>query len=107
MDLGIALRPAGRHSMAMPCFIALLAYFFPRVVLILVWLFSDYLDRAYQTKLWPVLGFIFMPLTTLAYAFAINSNGSVSGVYAFLMVIAALIDLGTHGAGPAARRRRK
>jgi hypothetical protein len=90
----------------MPCFIALFAYFFPRVILVFVWLFSDYLGRAYQTLLWPLLGFVLMPMTTLAYAFAINANGSVTGIYAFLMVIAALADLGTHGAGPAARRRR-
>jgi len=91
----------------MPCLLAAFAYFFPRVVLVLVWLFGNgYLGRAYQTVIWPLLGFVFMPLTTLAYAFAINSNGSVSGFYAFLMVVAALIDLGTHGAGPAARGRR-
>lgn len=91
----------------MPCFIAALAYFFPRVVLVLIWLFSDYLGRAYDTVIWPVLGFIFMPMTTLAYAFAKNSNGSVSGFYAFLMVLAALIDLGVLGSGPAARRKKK
>ncbi len=90
----------------MPCFIALFAYFFPRVILVLVWLFSGYLGRAYHTVIWPLLGFIFMPLTTLAYAFAINTNSSVSGVYAFLVIIAALLDLGTHGIGPAVRRRR-
>ena len=90
----------------MPCFIALIAYFFPRVILILIWLFSDYLRNAYHTVLWPLLGFIFMPLTTLAYAFAINSNGAVTGMYAFLMIIAALLDLGTHGFGSSSRRRR-
>lgn len=94
------------HSNPMPCFIALFAYFFPRLILVLIWLFSGYLGRAYHTVIWPLLGFIFMPLTTLAYAFAINTNGSVTGMYAFLVIVAALLDLGTHGAGPAARRRR-
>lgn len=83
----------------------MLAYFFPRVVIILLFIFTTYLHRAYQTGIWPVLGFLFMPLTTLAYALAINSAGSVTGFYAFLMVIAALLDLGTHGAGPMRRRR--
>ena len=91
----------------MPCFLALLAYFFPRVILVLVWLFSDYLGRAYHTVMWPLLGFVFMPLTTLAYALAINANGSVSGVYAFLVILAAVMDLGTHGVGPLTRRKRK
>ena len=90
----------------MPCLLALIAYFFPRLVIILLFIFTRYLHNAYAGALWPVLGFIFMPLTTLAYAVAINQHGSVTGVYAFLVILAALLDLGTHGAGPAARRRR-
>jgi hypothetical protein len=81
-----------------------LALFFPRLVIIVTFLFSDYLGRAYQTNLWPVLGFIFMPLTTLAYAFAKNQNGDVSGIYLVLVIIAVLIDLGIIG-GSAKRGR--
>jgi CDP-diglyceride synthetase len=90
----------------MPCLIALLAFFLPRLTLFLVYLFSDYLSRAFQTALWPLLGFFFMPYTTLAYAFAINSNGSVSGIYLVLVVVAVLCDLGALGGGESARRRR-
>ena len=81
-----------------------LALFFPRLVIILVFLFSGYLGRAYETNIWPVLGFIFMPLTTLAYAFAKNQNGEVSGIYLVLVVVAVLIDLGIIG-GSAKRGR--
>ncbi len=91
----------------MPCLLGILAYSFPRVVIVLVWLFSGYLGRAYQTTLWPVLGFIFMPLTTLAYALAINQQGSLSGFYLVIFVIAVLLDLGTHGMGPRSRRRKQ
>lgn len=90
----------------MPCLIAILAYSFPRLALLLVYVFSSYLGRAYQSVLWPLLGFFFMPLTTLAYAFAMNSGGRLSGFYLFLFVLAVLIDLGTHGSGPLARKRR-
>lgn len=65
----------------MPCLVLILALFIPRVTLVLIWLFSNYLGRAYQTVLWPLLGFFFMPLTTLAYAWAMNANGSVAGGY--------------------------
>ena len=82
-----------------------MAFFLPRVVLVLVWLFSNYLGRAYTTLLWPLLGFIFMPLTTLAYAFAMNTNESVSGLYLVIVVVAALIDLGFIG-GHARQHRR-
>jgi len=69
----------------------------PRFVLALVFLFSGFLGRAYDTFLWPLLGFFFLPLTTLAYAAAINWNGSVSGGYFFMVLVAALIDVGAVG----------
>jgi hypothetical protein len=40
--------------------------------------------------LWPLLGFLFMPLTTLSYAFAINSSGSIDGLYLVLVVVTVL-----------------
>jgi hypothetical protein len=92
----------------MPCLLGAFALFVPRLVLFLIWLFSDYLGRAYATVLWPLLGFLFMPLTTLAYAWAMNSNnGSVSGLYLVLVVFAVLIDLGMLGGGEAQRRKRR
>ena len=90
----------------MPCFVGCLALFFPRLALVLVWLFSEYLGQAYNIVLWPVLGFVFMPLTTLAYAWAHNSNeGSVSGIYLAVVVVAVLIDLGLIGTGASSRPR--
>ena len=70
----------------------------------LVVVFSDYIGRAFETAVWPFIGFLFMPLTTLAYAWAINSRGSVEGVHLAVVVLAALIDLGLVG-GSASRRR--
>ncbi len=90
----------------MPCLIALFALFLPRVTMVLLYLFSDYLQRAFQTALWPLLGFIFMPYTTLAYAWAINSDGSVSGLYLFVVIIAVLVDLGVTGGSTRTRRER-
>ena len=88
----------------MPCLLGFIALFFPRLIIILVFVFSDYLGHAYQTVLWPVLGFIFLPVTTLAYAYAINSHGQVTGWYALLLALAILIDLGLLGSS---RRRRR
>ncbi len=83
----------------MPCLIGLMALAFPRLAIILVVIFSDYIGAAYQTTIWPLLGFFFMPVTTLAYAWAINSIGSVSGFQLVIVVIAVLIDLGILGGG--------
>jgi hypothetical protein len=87
----------------MPCLVALLAMFAPRLAIFLVWLLSDYLGRAYHTVIWPVLGFLFMPYTTLAYAWAVNANGSVRGVYLAVVVLAVLVDLGVVEGGRRAR----
>lgn len=90
----------------MTCVIALLSLFAPRLAIVLVWLFSDYLGRAYETTLWPVLGFFFMPLTTLTYAWAMHSNaGSVSGIHLVVVVLAVLADLGLIGGSSRASRR--
>jgi thiol:disulfide interchange protein len=90
----------------MPCLLVLLSLITPRAVLLFVWLLTTYLQKAYQTALWPVLGFFFAPLTTLAYAYAINANGSVTGGYFALALVAALLDLGALGGSAAGGRRR-
>ncbi|MHC5210938.1 MAG: hypothetical protein ACYTG2_09500 [Planctomycetota bacterium] len=86
----------------MPCVIVLLLLGTPRLAIFLTFLFSDYLGRAYESNFWPFLGFFFMPLTTLAYAWSINTWGQVEGVGLAACVIAALLDLGVLGAS---RRR--
>ncbi len=78
----------------MPCLLGCLALAVPRLVLFALWLLSDYVTRAIPSGLWLLLGFLFMPLTTLAYAWARNSNGEVSGIYLGAVIVAALIDLG-------------
>lgn len=87
----------------MPCLIALLALIAPRLTIIGVFIFSDYLGRAYETWIWPLLGFFFLPLTTLAYAWAVNAGG-VEGFRLAVIVLAVLLDLGFVGAGAESRR---
>ena len=89
----------------MPFIVGCLALSAPRFAIILVVIFSNYIGRAYQTTLWPLIGFLVMPMTTLAYAWAINSRGSVTGFHMVVVVLAVLLDLGLVG-GSASRRRR-
>jgi hypothetical protein len=89
----------------MPFLIGCLALAAPRFAILVVVFFSNYIGRAYENVLWAFLGFLFMPLTTLAYAWAINSRGSVAGFHLVIVVIAVLMDLGLVG-GSASRRRR-
>lgn len=90
----------------MGCVLGCIALAFPRLVLFGIFLMSNYLGRAYETTIWPVLGFFVMPFTTLAYAWAVNTNGTVTGVYLVVVVIAVLMDLGSNGHGASEGRKR-
>lgn len=52
----------------MGCLVAIVAGFFPRVALVVVWITTNYVDRAYDSFLLPLLGLFFLPFTTLIYA---------------------------------------
>ena len=78
----------------MPCCLALAALSVPRLTILVLAFFSDWVGDAYQSNLTPFLGFLFLPLTTLAYALAIHASESVQGIYLVLVVIAVLMDLG-------------
>ena len=90
----------------MPCLLTLIVLMFPRVVLILMWLFSNSLDRAYHGLVIPLLGFIFLPITTIVYAWMVNSGLPIQGFNLFIIVIAVLLDAGSHGGSARYYRRR-
>jgi hypothetical protein len=90
----------------MGCLLALVGLITPRVVMVLLWVFTNYLSRAFDTFIWPLLGFFFLPTTTLAYAVAQNSFDGLRGVGLVLFILGVLIDFGMLGGGARSRRRR-
>lgn len=90
----------------MPCLLLILTLAFPRIVLLLIFLFSTYLERAYHGLLLPLLGFIFLPLTTLAYAWMANTGQPTAGINLLILIVAVIIDLGGLGGSEYHRRRR-
>ena len=81
------------------CLVVAVGLFLPRVLLFLTWLFTDYLGRAYDTVIWPLLGFFFAPTTTLAYAVAQNSLNGLRGFGLILFILGIVIDTGVIGGG--------
>ena len=73
------------------CLGAIIAMFAPRIVLIVMWL-CNYL-AVYDTRLWPILGFLFMPCTTVGYAISMNEIGSVSDWGIVVLIICVFVDL--------------
>lgn len=84
----------------MPCCLALIALLaFPRVVLVCMFLFSNYLERAYHGLFLPILGFILLPLTTITYAWLMNTHRPIEGVNLVILIVAVVVDLGGIGGG--------
>ncbi len=83
----------------MPCLLILGVLAIPRTIIVLLVIFSDYIGRAYDSFLWPLLGFIFLPTTTLAWAWMTNTRGEAGGVHLIIVVLAVLLDLGLVGSG--------
>jgi hypothetical protein len=86
------------------CLFAILGGLFPRVALVLLWIFTNDVDRAYDSFILPLLGLIFLPLTTLVYAVAWSPVGGVEGIEWLFVALAFVLDLGAYGGGARARR---
>ena len=89
----------------MPCLLLIAIVGFPRLVMVLLFLFSTYLQHAYHNILIPALGFVFLPLTTLAYAWMINNHQPIVGLNALIVVAAVVVDAGGLGGGAWHRSR--
>lgn len=83
----------------MGCLGFLVGLAMPRVVMVILWIFTDYLGRAYEGVILPLLGFFLLPTTTLTYAIAVNEAGGPEGWGLALVVIGVVLDLGLWGGG--------
>lgn len=77
----------------MGCLIVLMALLVPRFTMIFIWLLTDWIGQAYNSFIWPFLGFFFMPYTTLAYmAGQLNGGITNSAFYMIIFIVAIIID---------------
>jgi hypothetical protein len=90
----------------MCCLVALAGLVSPRLVLVLWWLLdSARWSALFDNLIVPVLGFLFLPWTTLVYVFFAPTG--FGGLAPVVVVIAVLIDAGTYGGGVFGNRRRE
>ncbi|HEY5474139.1 MAG TPA: hypothetical protein VIK32_13240 [Candidatus Limnocylindrales bacterium] len=100
------------------CLGALLLGGAPRVALLLWWFMDplrvDAAFRGWSTTLgsvtapvwiWPLVGFLLLPWTTVAYIFV--SPGGISTLGWVVLAIALVLDLSTHGGSQRAYRQRQ
>jgi hypothetical protein len=90
----------------MGCFPALLA----RVALFAAWVATPLVGRAFHGGIggWllPLLGLIFLPVTTLAYVVVYEIGNGVTGWAWLWVVLAVLFDITTHSSAARANRHR-
>jgi hypothetical protein len=90
----------------MGCLLALLAGFAPRVALVLIWIFSNLVDRAFSGFLVPLLGLVLFPYATLFYVLAYSPAIGVTGWGWFFVIMGFIFDLAHWtGGGQSARRQ--
>ncbi|MGH9630594.1 MAG: hypothetical protein ACRD7E_19965 [Bryobacteraceae bacterium] len=90
----------------MPCILALLVLFFPRIGIAVLYLFTNFFQGVFDTILWPLIGFLLLPLTLLAYTWMTKYQQTTDTVFLVVMIIAVVLDLGLIGGGEASRRSR-
>ncbi len=86
----------------MPCLFAIFALLTPRLLIAVLWFFTTWFHGIFNSLLWPVLGFIFLPTTLLWYAAVHHWFGGQWGLWPIIgLVVALMIDI-----SPAGGRRR-
>ena len=91
----------------MGCIFVLIAALSPRLAFVLMWIFTPWVDRTFGPVIWPILGVIFLPLTTLLYVILWNTGGhGVTGWEWIFVILALMGDLASWGGGARGRRAR-
>jgi hypothetical protein len=76
---------------------AILGAFFPRLLFVLLWVFTTLVDRAFTGFLLPFLAMLFLPFTSLFYVLAYNpiAQGLTGGSWLWVL-LGFLIDISSY-----------
>jgi hypothetical protein len=88
-----------------PCLVALVAVLSPRLAIVLLWLFTNYVDRAFSGFILPLLGLVFLPWTTLLYVLVDIAPGPIHVAGWLVIGLGVLIDLNSLAHAASSRRR--
>jgi hypothetical protein len=83
----------------MGCLIFLLAVLSARIALIFMWIFTNLVDRAFDSFIVPLLGVLFLPWTTLLYVVLWSPRGGVEGWEWIVVGLGLVVDIGSYGRG--------
>ena len=75
------------------CLLSLFLTLGPRLALVFMWIFTDRISAAFDGIVVPLLGVIFLPLTTFAYVIFWDPIEGLSGLAWVAIIIALIVDL--------------
>ena len=88
----------------MCCFFTALLLFGPRLAILVWWIYSPiYINALFQSWVWPLLGWVFLPWTTLMYMTV--AAGGVVGFDYIILGIGIFADFSTFLGGYRERAR--
>jgi hypothetical protein len=70
----------------------------PRIALAAWWIFGDKVDVAFDTWVWPALGLLLFPWTTIFYVIAWSPVGGVSDAEWLFVALGVLLDIASYSA---------
>ena len=89
----------------MCCFFTALLLAGPRAAILVWWIFTPaYVDQLFQTWIWPLLGWLFLPWSTLMYM-VVAGNGGIVGFDWILLGLGVFADMATYFGGYYNRER--
>jgi hypothetical protein len=87
------------------CLVASLLAGAPRVAFLIWWVVQPYrMQATFHTFIWPLLGLIFLPWTTIMYV--IVAPGGITGFDYVWLGLGILLDVLSYGGGGYANQRR-
>jgi hypothetical protein len=82
----------------MGCLLALTSAFAPRLVFLIIWIARpEAVDAVFDTFIFPLLGLIFLPFTTLIWLFLDSPPFGVTGFDWFWIGLAVILDISHYG----------
>ncbi len=81
-----------------------MAFIGPRFAFLLVWIFGDRVDNAFSTWVWPLLGLLFFPWTTLSTSSPGDRSTASPAAGWVLVAFGVVLDLLTYSSRAAQSR---
>jgi hypothetical protein len=77
----------------MCCLVLTAGFIGPRIALLIWWIFGDRVELAFDSWVWPLLGLLCLPWTTLAYLLVWSPIGGVDGGEWIVVALGFLLDV--------------